>query len=73
MLAAAACDGAGRGTAPENAAAARPLTRWYAALAAVRGVDAGTIARNCTNKSLIPQALHAARVAAVKAADKETP
>ncbi len=73
MLAAAACDGAGRGTSAENAPAARPLTRWHAALAAVRGVDAGTIARNCTDKSLIPQALHAARVAAVKAVEKETP
>ena len=71
MLAAAACDGAGRGTPSENAPAARPLTRWHAVLAAVRAVDAGTIARNCTDKSLIPQALHAARVAAVKALDKD--
>ena len=73
MLAAAACDGAGRGTPAENAPAARPLTRWHAVLAAVRAVDAGTIARNCTDKSLIPQALHAARVAAAKAVEKETP
>jgi hypothetical protein len=73
MLAAAACDGAGRGTPSESAPAARPLTRWHAVLAAVRAVDAGTIARNCTDKSLIPQALHAARVAAAKAVEKETP
>ncbi len=70
MLEAAACDQAGRGGA--IAAATRPLTRWQAALAAVRAVDAGTIARNCRDKSLIPQALHAARVAAVKALDKDT-
>jgi tRNA nucleotidyltransferase (CCA-adding enzyme) len=73
MLAAVACDHAGRGTPPENARTARPLTRWHAALAAVRSVDAGTIARNCRDKSLIPQALHAARVAAVKTLDKDTP
>ena len=73
MLAAAACDQAGRGRSIEDAPPARPLTRWQLALAAVRGVDAGTIARNCRDKSLIPQALHAARVAAVKAADKEMP
>jgi len=69
MLEAAACDQAGRIGA--IAAATRPLTRWPAALAAVRAVDAGTIARNCTEKSQIPQALHAARVAAVKALDKD--
>lgn len=73
MLAAAACDRAGRSSACENTPATRPLTRWHAALAAVRGVDAGTIACNCKDKSLIPQALHAARVSAVKALDKETP
>ncbi len=73
MLAAAACDQAGRGARGEDAPAARPLARWHAALTAVRSVDAGTIAQNCKDKSLIPQALHAARVAAVKALDKETP
>ena len=73
MLAAVACDGAGRGTAPENAPTTRPLTRWHAALAAARGIDAATIALNSRDKSLIPQALHAARVAAVKALEKETP
>lgn len=73
MLAAAACDQAGRGARGDNAPAARPMARWHAALAAVRSVDAGTIAQNCKDKSLIPQTLHAARVAAVKALDKETP
>ena len=73
MLAAAACDQAGRGARGDNAPAARPLARWHAALAAVRSVDAGTIAQNCKDKSLIPHTLHAARVAAVKALDKETP
>ena len=38
---------------------------------AVRAVDAGRIATECSDKSLIPQALHAARVAAVKALDKD--
>ena len=73
MLAAAACDQAGRGNRGENAPASRPVTRWHAALAAARGVDAATIALDCRDKSLIPQALHAARVAAVKALNKETP
>jgi tRNA nucleotidyltransferase (CCA-adding enzyme) len=73
MLAAAACDQAGRGARGDNAPAARPLARWHAALAAVRSDDAGTIAQNCKDKALSPQTLHAARVAAVKALDKETP
>jgi tRNA nucleotidyltransferase (CCA-adding enzyme) len=73
MLAAAACDQAGRGNRGENAQASRPMTRWHAALAAARGIDAATIALDCRDKSLIPQALHAARVAAVKALNKETP
>ncbi|WP_297363910.1 multifunctional CCA addition/repair protein [Thauera sp.] len=73
MLAAATCDQAGRGNDGENAPASRPVTRWHAALAAARGVDAATIALDCRDKSLIPQALHAARVAAVKALNKETP
>ncbi|MER2554081.1 MAG: multifunctional CCA addition/repair protein [Thauera sp.] len=72
MLAAVACDQAGHGSAGE-AAPLRPLTRWHAALAAVRSVDAATIALNCKDKSLIPQALHTARVAAATALDKETP
>ena len=71
MLQAAACDHAGRGDGTENASEWRPLSRWQAALQAVRAVDAGRIATECSDKSLIPQALHAARVAAVKALDKD--
>ena len=38
-----------------------------AALAAVRGVDAGAIARGLADKARIPEAVHEARVAALKA------
>lgn len=41
------------------------------ALAAVRGVDAGSIARNCAEKAQIPARVHEARIAAVKAASKQ--
>jgi len=41
--------------------------RFRQALAAVRGVDAGAIARNCADPARIPEALHGARVGAVKA------
>uniref|UniRef100_UPI0025909F75 thiolase family protein n=1 Tax=Diaphorobacter sp. TaxID=1934310 RepID=UPI0025909F75 len=41
MLQAAACDHAGRGRGAENASEWRPLSRWQAALQAVRAVDAG--------------------------------
>jgi tRNA nucleotidyltransferase (CCA-adding enzyme) len=41
------------------------------ALAAVRGVDAGAIARNCSDPGQIPARVHEARVAAVKARSKE--
>ena len=37
-----------------------------AVLAAVRGVDAGAIPRSLADKSQIPVAVHAARVAAVR-------
>jgi len=40
---------------------------WRQALAAVRGVDAGVIAKACDDPAQIPQRIHAARVAAVKA------
>lgn len=45
-----------------------PPTLLNAALAAVNGVDAGAIARNCTARGDIPARVHAARVAAVRAA-----
>lgn len=71
MLQGAACDHAGRGGQRESITDWPPLARWAAVLHAVRGIDAGTIARNCRDKALIPQALHAARVAAVKALDRK--
>ena len=40
------------------------------ALAAVKSVDAGAIARNCADKGQIPDRVHEARIAAVKAASK---
>ncbi|ANQ83579.1 multifunctional tRNA nucleotidyl transferase/2'3'-cyclic phosphodiesterase/2'nucleotidase/phosphatase [Azoarcus olearius] len=65
MLEAAACDHLGRGgERPENWA---PAAQWQAALAAVRSVEAGAIARACADKAQVPQRIHAARVAAVKA------
>ncbi len=68
MLEAAACDHQGRGgSTPEPAAAWPPALRWRAAMDAARGVDAGAIARACAEKARIPAAVHAARVAAVKA------
>lgn len=66
MLAACACDHRGRG----DPAGGRPYpqqARLLAALHAVRGVDAGAIARGLEDKSRIPAAVHAARVGAVKA------
>ena len=66
MLAACACDHRGRG----DPAGGRPYpqqARLLAALHAVRGVDAGGIARGLEDKSRIPAAVHAARVGAVKA------
>lgn len=71
MLQGAACDHAGRGAQRESITDWPPLARWAAVLHAVRGIDAGTIARNCRDKALIPQALHAARVAAVRALDRK--
>ncbi len=63
-LQACACDHHGRGgpaRAPWTAAG-----KWLAALAAVRAVDAGAIAAGCAERSQIPAAVHAARVAAVR-------
>jgi tRNA nucleotidyltransferase (CCA-adding enzyme) len=65
LLAAAACDFHGRpGRVPADYA---PAAAWRAALAAVQAVDAGAIARACSDKARIPQQIHQARVAAVKA------
>ncbi len=68
MLEAAACDHHGRGaTPPAQAEPWPPAARWRAARDAARGVDAGAIARACAEKTQIPGAVHAARVAAVRA------
>ncbi|MBS1190658.1 MAG: multifunctional addition/repair protein [Rhodocyclaceae bacterium] len=42
------------------------------ALAAVKGVDAGAIARACADKATIPERVHQARVAAVKEVSKDS-
>jgi tRNA nucleotidyltransferase (CCA-adding enzyme) len=64
-LAACACDYQGRPGYETRPYA--PAARWQAALAAVQGVDAGAIARACTDRGQIPARIHEARVAAVKA------
>ncbi|ENO80790.1 multifunctional tRNA nucleotidyl transferase/2'3'-cyclic phosphodiesterase/2'nucleotidase/phosphatase [Thauera sp. 27] len=74
MLQGAACDHSGRGAGAGTITTPAdwpPLLRWEAVLHAVRSIDACTIARNCRDKASIPQALHAARVAAVKALDSK--
>lgn len=64
LLDAAACDYLGR---PGTAARTYPAAAtWQAALTAVQSVDAGAIARACSDKTQIPQRIHAARVSAVK-------
>lgn len=68
MLEAAACDHRGRGlTVVPPDSAWPPQALWLAAMQAVRSVDAGRIARECAEPKRIPEAVHAARVAAVKA------
>lgn len=64
-LQACACDYHGRGGPSRPPWAAAP--KWLAALAAIRAVDAGAIAANCAERGQIPAAVHAARVAAVRA------
>ncbi|NLF52794.1 MAG: multifunctional CCA addition/repair protein [Thauera phenolivorans] len=66
MLDAAACDHRGRDAAETGEWP--PARRWRRALAALRAVDAGAIARACTDKAQIPARVHEARVAAVRAA-----
>jgi tRNA nucleotidyltransferase (CCA-adding enzyme) len=73
-LAACACDHGGRsasGTAAPHAFGA--AQRWHAALAAMQGVDAGALARACTDRTQIPARIHAARVAAVRSAVPRDP
>tara|TARA_R110001583_G_scaffold31978_1_gene108961 strand:- start:26544 stop:27773 length:1230 start_codon:yes stop_codon:yes gene_type:complete len=70
MLDAAACDYRGRGG--ERAAPWQPGIRWQQMLDRMRAIDAGRIARECTNKAQIPERIHCARLAAVKAVRAET-
>lgn len=65
MLDACACDHRGRAGLGERPYPQRD--HLLAALAAVRGVDAGAIARGLADKARIPEAVHEARVAALKA------
>jgi tRNA nucleotidyltransferase (CCA-adding enzyme) len=65
MLDACACDHRGRTGLGERPYPQRE--RLLAVLEAVRGVDAGAIARGVADKARIPEAIHEARVAAVKA------
>lgn len=60
-----ACDHRGRAGLGERPHPQRE--RLLAVLEAVRGVDAGAIARGVADKARIPEAIHEARVAAVKA------
>jgi tRNA nucleotidyltransferase (CCA-adding enzyme) len=71
MLLASECDSRGRGHATyEMRYREYPQAPWLLqALAAARAVNAGEIAgRYVENKEKIPEAIHAARVSAVKAA-----
>jgi tRNA nucleotidyltransferase (CCA-adding enzyme) len=74
MLLAAECDFRGRGTGVEDFAT-RPYPQaahLRAALDAARAVNAGAIAQACgERKDRIPEAVHAARVSAVKASLRE--
>jgi tRNA nucleotidyltransferase (CCA-adding enzyme) len=46
---------------------------WRRALAAVRGVDAGAVAKSCADAAQIPQRIHEARVVAVKVLGLQEP
>ena len=76
MLLAAECDFRGRGAEGDDFAT-RPYPQaphLLGALAAARAVNAGEVAQRCgENKARIPQAVHGARVSAVKAALREEP
>lgn len=70
-LEATACDHHGRGGGPHPPWL--PFQLWQQALAAAAAVDAGAIARNCREPAHIPHAIHAARVAAVRALGLQDP
>ncbi|MDD3352686.1 multifunctional CCA addition/repair protein [Zoogloea sp.] len=63
----AACAAAYRGRSGDETCPYPQQARLLAALAAMRGVDAGAIARGLTDKSRIPAEVHGARVRAVRA------
>jgi tRNA nucleotidyltransferase (CCA-adding enzyme) len=65
ILGACEADYRGRGGFSERTSGAVVL--WRQALAAVQRVDAGAVARGCTDPAQIPSRIHAARVAALKA------
>jgi tRNA nucleotidyltransferase (CCA-adding enzyme) len=68
MLEAAAADFHGRGCDADTSGSDwEPAQRWRRAVAALRAVDAGAIARSCASQAQIPAAVHAARVTAVRA------
>jgi len=71
ILGACEADYRGRLGYEEQAFAAAAL--WRAALAAVRSVDAGAIARACADPAQIPARIHEARVAALKAISSAAP
>ena len=74
MLLAAECDFYGRGSTGGHLREQPypPAALWQGALAAARGVDAGAIARSLAESpEQIPHAIHAARVAAVRALRSE--
>ncbi|MBX9850119.1 MAG: multifunctional CCA addition/repair protein [Rhodocyclaceae bacterium] len=65
MLLACECDARGRTGHEEDEYP--QAQRFMAVLAAVRGIDAGAIAKACTDPAQIPARVHAARVEAVQA------
>ncbi|ATE61401.1 multifunctional CCA addition/repair protein [Thauera sinica] len=73
MLEAATADHLGRGGQDEAGRDWHPAQRWRAAVGAIRAVDAGAVAHACADKSRIPAAVHAARVAAVRALARPQP
>lgn len=62
-----ACEADHRGRAGYQERPYPPAIAWQQALAAASGIDAGAIAKACSEPRLIPERVHAARVAAVAA------
>jgi tRNA nucleotidyltransferase (CCA-adding enzyme) len=61
-----ACEADFRGREGSSERSYPQARRWRKALAAIQSVDAGGIARNCTDRGQLPARIHEARVAAVK-------